>query len=176
MKSFIYLMELEEGFYYIDKTNDINKLSKHDINSKWIDIHKPVQVHKIIEDNEKFPTLGNVLTLVAMKQFGIDNVRGCGYSEVYFSKRTLFYINNFIRNIGGEDNIVKLIEMYDRIRKLNYKIYKCSEILGLNHEELLDNYERLEKDPEFISLDTDKILTRSKKRKLFGNVEFNQNL
>jgi hypothetical protein len=78
----IYTLELEHGKYYVGLAkNSEKRILQHFENngSQWTKIHKPIRVLREIKgdewDEEKH-------TLLAMDEFGIDNVRGGSYCQV----------------------------------------------------------------------------------------------
>ena len=105
---FIYILELEEGKYYVGKTNNpYFRLESHfnSNGSLWTKKYKPIEIiNKIQGDNfdeEKY-------TLLTMDKYGIDNVRGGSYCKVKLSK----------------NDIDKALQT---IRSLMNKCYSCGE-------------------------------------------------
>ena len=86
MKSTIYTLELENGKYYVGRTNvPKQRILKHfqEEGSEWTKLHKPVRILSQVKgdefDEEKY-------TLIAMENYGIDNVRGGSYCKLYLSQ------------------------------------------------------------------------------------------
>lgn len=86
MASNIYIIELENGKYYVGKTNYLQyRLDNHfsGDGSKWTKTYKPIKIIKTIKgdpfDEEKH-------TLLTMDKYGIDNVRGGSYCKFKLSK------------------------------------------------------------------------------------------
>jgi len=84
MKSTIYTLELENGKYYVGRTNvhvPKKRILKHfhEEGSKWTKLHKPIRILSQLKgdefDEEKY-------TLIAMENYGIDNVRGGSYCKI----------------------------------------------------------------------------------------------
>jgi hypothetical protein len=82
MKSTIYTLELENGKYYVGRTNvPKQRILKHfqEEGSKWTKLHKPVRILSQVKgdefDEEKY-------TLIAMENYSIDNVRGGSYCKI----------------------------------------------------------------------------------------------
>jgi hypothetical protein len=82
MKSTIYTLELENGKYYVGRTNvPKQRILKHfqEEGSEWTKLHKPVRILSQVKgdkfDEEKY-------TLIAMENYGIDNVRGGSYCKI----------------------------------------------------------------------------------------------
>ena len=76
----IYVLNLEGGFYYVGKTNDIAKRYQQHLDGKgssWTKIHKPLSISEIkpctsTMDEDKY-------TKEYMIKYGIDKVRGGSY-------------------------------------------------------------------------------------------------
>ena len=82
----IYTLELEEGKYYIGRSNKPNKRILNHFNengSEWTKLYKPIRIISQIKgdefDEEKY-------TLIAMDKYGVDNVRGGSYCKTHFSQ------------------------------------------------------------------------------------------
>jgi cellular nucleic acid-binding protein len=105
----IYTLELENGKYYIGKSNipkqRILQHFKEEGGSEWTKMHKPVKVLSQIKgdafDEEKY-------TLIAMDKYGIDNVRGGSYCKVNLT----------------QDEKDKALQT---IRSITDKCYKCGK-------------------------------------------------
>lgn len=85
----IYILKLTHNKYYIGKTNNLEKrIYQHFSNkgSQWTKRHAPLRVLKVIPDCQ--PEDEDKYTLIYMRRFGIRNVRGGSFSEIYFSNTT----------------------------------------------------------------------------------------
>jgi hypothetical protein len=78
----IYTLECENGKYYVGRTNNIERrVLEHFENrgSEWTKLHKPIRVISVNDgdgfDEEKY-------TLMAMNEYGIDNVRGGSFCRI----------------------------------------------------------------------------------------------
>jgi len=77
---YIYVLELEGGFWYVGRTHELSKrLKKHTFGggSAWTKLHQVKMLHSVHigdEDEERLTTMD------LMKIHGFDKVRGAGYS------------------------------------------------------------------------------------------------
>ena len=82
MTTNIYILRLEEGKYYIGKSNDVlNRYQQH-INgdgSAWTRKYRPLALEKTIEHVSPFEE--DKITKEYMSIYGVDNVRGGAYVE-----------------------------------------------------------------------------------------------
>ena len=76
-----YVLELENGYYYVGKTTNLNlRLAQHWIGNKgalWTRLHKPKKIIRVF--------LGDVereKTVLMMKTHGWQNVRGANWCKV----------------------------------------------------------------------------------------------
>jgi predicted GIY-YIG superfamily endonuclease len=104
----IYTLKLENGKYYIGRSNTpkqriLNHFQEH--GSDWTKLHKPINVLIQVKgdefDEEKH-------TLLAMEKYGIDNVRGGSYCKVQLTQH-------------DKDKALQTI------RSITDKCYKCGE-------------------------------------------------
>lgn len=167
---FVYLMELEHGKYYVGSSNDIDKVQHLDVKSEWMSLHKPIQVLNFwrfpVTDSKGVRT---ILTLLYMREYGINNVRGGGYSEIILQEAALRNIAHYHKYMGSSDELSELKKAYDKVNNINSKIYNSSKILGLSYYDIVGKFDELAENPEFILFDMDSSMTRSKKRRVFGD-------
>lgn len=89
----LYILQLENGKYYVGKTDDVAKrYSEHKSGrgSEWTRLYKPIKMletRKVISEEDE-----NATTKELMKKYGIDNVRGGSFVQKElpdFVKKTL---------------------------------------------------------------------------------------
>ena len=84
---FIYLIECENGKYYVGKTTDCEHRFKQHCNNKgsiWTRLHKPLRIIDVFETEDGFDE--DKYTKKFMNKYGIDNVRGGSYTNIVLSK------------------------------------------------------------------------------------------
>jgi predicted GIY-YIG superfamily endonuclease len=98
----IYILELNDGKYYIGKSNNIHYRYKQHLNgegSEWTKKYHPIRIiHNFISQNE-FDE--DSTTKFYMKKYGIDNVRGGSYCQIIlpeilkeFIQREFYHVDN----------------------------------------------------------------------------------
>lgn len=83
----IYVLKLEDGKYYIGKTNDVESRFQQHIKGKgsaWTRKYRPISVLRTILTSSDFEE--DKVTKEYMAKYGIDNVRGGAYVEVELSE------------------------------------------------------------------------------------------
>jgi putative endonuclease len=81
LKDYVYILLLEDNYYYVGYTNNIYKRMKLHFTGKgsdWTKLHKPIKIIKLLEGNTKTETQE---TLNLMKKKG-SRVRGAGWCDV----------------------------------------------------------------------------------------------
>ena len=87
---YIYALQLENGKYYIGKTNNPRfRLEDHfnSNGSQWTKFHKPLRILELISNCDDYDE--DKITLQYMDKFGIDNVRGGSFVSVKMEKSTI---------------------------------------------------------------------------------------
>ena len=80
--STLYVLQLENGKYYVGKTDDVSRRyaeHKSGKGSEWTKLHKPVKILEIHESKTEEDETR--LTKFLMTKFGVDNVRGGAYCQ-----------------------------------------------------------------------------------------------
>jgi predicted GIY-YIG superfamily endonuclease len=98
----IYTLKLENGKFYIGKTDDPkSRIKAHmkSYGSAWTRMYKPVKVIEVTADCDNFDE--DKYTLKYMKKYGIDNVRGGSFCEPELSDENLVTIDRMIN--GASD-------------------------------------------------------------------------
>jgi len=87
---FIYALQLQEGKYYIGKTNKPQiRLESHfnSHGSEWTKIYKPLKVIELIPNCNDYDE--DKYTRIYMDKYGIHNVRGGSFVSVKLEKSTI---------------------------------------------------------------------------------------
>jgi predicted GIY-YIG superfamily endonuclease len=86
MEDKLYVLQLENGKYYVGKTADVKKRFEQHVSGKgaeWTKIHRPVKLletRRITSEHDE-----NNTTKDLMKKYGMENVRGGAYSTTDIS-------------------------------------------------------------------------------------------
>lgn len=141
MTTNIYILKLEHGFYYIGKTNDIDKRFQQHLSgngSSFTAKHKPLSIEKIYNNVSPFDEDKYVKEYMAI--YGINNVRGGTYvneilddmqiqnlkKEIWSAKdlcikcgRNTHWANscNATTDIDGRNIVDKKHEKYCKVKK-----------------------------------------------------------
>jgi hypothetical protein len=86
MDTTIYILKLQEGKYYVGKTDDVAKRYQQHLKgygSAWTKKYKPISIAKQIENSSPFDEDRYVKEY--MNVFGIQNVRGGSYVQIELS-------------------------------------------------------------------------------------------
>lgn len=87
---YIYVLKLEQGKYYIGKTNNPQFRLENHYNgngSAWTQKYKPLKVIKILQNKDDYDE--DKYTRQYMDKYGIANVRGGSFVKVTLDKSTL---------------------------------------------------------------------------------------
>ena len=99
---FIYIIQLEQGKYYIGKTNNPQfRLESHfnSNGSEWTKIYKPLRVIEVKPNCDDYDE--DKITRQYMDKYGINNVRGGSFVSVKLEKST---INTLKQMSNGTNN------------------------------------------------------------------------
>src|SRR5438477_1115865 len=80
MTTNIYILQLEQGKYYVGKATNVNKRFKEHQNATgavWTSLYKPINISNVVNGASDFDEDRYVKEYMAM--YGIDNVRGGSY-------------------------------------------------------------------------------------------------
>ena len=97
--SCVYILELEDNFYYVGKTtNFANRLLEHlsGKGSEWTKLHRPTTKFTQIETSDEFEEDRQTLRL--MKEHGIDRVRGGSFASPILDDNTKKVIEGMLRS------------------------------------------------------------------------------
>lgn len=87
---YIYTLQLENGKYYVGKTNNPQFRIQNHIHNKasaWTSLHKPIKVLELISDCDDYDE--DKYTRVYMDKYGIQNVRGGSFVSVKLDDATI---------------------------------------------------------------------------------------
>jgi hypothetical protein len=91
---FIYVLQLEQGKYYIGKTNNPTfRLENHfgSNGSAWTKKYKPTKVLELIPDCDDYDE--DKYTRKYMDKYGMDNVRGGSFCEIKLNENNIATLN-----------------------------------------------------------------------------------
>jgi hypothetical protein len=98
----IYILKLEDGKFYVGKTNDPKSRIKAHMElygSAWTSLYKPIRVIEVVPNCDNFDE--DKYTLKYMKIHGTNNVRGGSFCEPELSDENLVTIDRMIN--GASD-------------------------------------------------------------------------
>jgi cellular nucleic acid-binding protein len=115
MSTTIYILELQDGKYYVGKTDNVNKRYQEHVNgygSAWTKKYKPISIIKQITTSSAFDE--DKYTKEYMSKYGIDNVRGGSYVQMSLSefhtealKMEIWGAKDLCRQCGRSGHFVK---------------------------------------------------------------------
>ena len=100
---YIYCLLLEQGKYYIGKTNRPDfRLKDHfkGRGSQWTKLYKPIEVLELIKNCDDYDE--DKYVRIYMDRYGIDNVRGGAFSKIKLSqvaKKQLTYMSRSANDV-----------------------------------------------------------------------------
>lgn len=181
-KSFVYVMKLVGDKYYVGSAKKLTNFCET-VTSGFTSLHKPISVVSTIKlENRTDVSYRTIYTLKYMQKYGIDNVRGGGYSEVNITQSSRDFIVHFLSHLPNlsheDDNNMDVLELYidgyKHAKLIQNKMYKSYRDLGLDYGELKRRINEYENNSEFLFLDTSSVLTRLKKQRIFGSIPFSK--
>jgi predicted GIY-YIG superfamily endonuclease len=99
----IYVLECEDGKYYVGKTNRLleERITEHfeQEGSEWTKLYKPVRVKEAIVNADNYDE--DKYTIKYMKEYGIWNVRGGTFSKPYLPYHQLQTLKEAICNASN---------------------------------------------------------------------------
>jgi hypothetical protein len=112
---FIYVLQLEQGKYYIGKTsNPTFRLENHfsSNGSAWTKKYKPIQVLELIPNCDKYDE--DKYTRKYMDKYGMNNVRGGSFCKIILNESNIATLNqmsngtnNKCFECGSEEHFAK---------------------------------------------------------------------
>ena len=95
---FIYILQLEQGKYYVGKTtNPAIRFKQHfgSSGSAQTNKYKPIKLLELIPNCDHYDEDNNTIKL--MEIYGIDNVRGGSLCEIKLSDNNIITLNQIIK-------------------------------------------------------------------------------
>lgn len=135
----IYILELENNKFYIGNSSNVNKCYEQHLkglDSEFTKIYKPVKIYKIYNNISEFDE--DNYTKLYMKLFGIDNVRGGSYCNIYLTQHQKDLLN------------IELNNACYRCGRVSHFINKCYAKTHINGD-LLINKTNLKSDNNYIN-------------------------
>jgi hypothetical protein len=97
---FIYILQLQNGKYYVGKTSNPSFRLEQHFNadgSNWTKKYKPIKVIDIIPGCDDYDE--DKYTIQFMEKYGINSVRGGSFCEIKLSDTNISTLNQMIRGI-----------------------------------------------------------------------------
>ena len=97
---FIYILQLQNGKYYIGKTSNTSFRLEQHFNadgSNWTKKYKPIKVIDIIPGCDDYDE--DKYTIQYMEKYGVNNVRGGSFCEIKLSDTNISTLNQMIRGV-----------------------------------------------------------------------------
>jgi hypothetical protein len=99
----IYVLKLEQGKYYIGKTNNPQFRLENHCNgngSAWTQKYKPLKVIKILQNKDDYDE--DKYTMQYMDKYGIANVRGGSFVKVNLDKSTTDFLTHMSNSTNNK--------------------------------------------------------------------------
>jgi hypothetical protein len=99
----IYVLKLEQGKYYIGKTNNPQFRLENHCNgngSAWTQKYKPLKVIKILQNKDNYDE--DKYTMQYMDKYGIANVRGGSFVKVNLDKSTTDFLTHMSNSTNNK--------------------------------------------------------------------------
>ena len=139
---FTYILQLQQGKYYIGKTHNPDlRLDDHfhSGGSAWTRLYKPVKIINVIPNCDDYDE--DKYTIKYMSKYGIDNVRGGAFTSSKIDLSTRTHLTQMINGAtdkcfkcGADNHFVKECDKYsddsedDRCESKDAEDdYECSE-------------------------------------------------
>ena len=121
----VYVLKCEHGRYYVGYTADLEaRIDEHSggAGSEWTREHKPLEVVEeyAVHDEQAGKELEKMVTLQHMMKYGVNNVRGAGYTQTrqYLSSGLESIVSNTASALAKDIDWVR--EQFTRSLELHY--------------------------------------------------------
>ena len=162
---FIYVLQLENGNFYVGATNTPLRRIKTHFEGKgpqWTQVNKPIDIYEVKTNCDNYSEQNT--TLDYMKIYGVENVRGGQYTNCQLKKYELQHVNKSINSTDDKcykcrekghyidkcpisilyNNIDKLHITYDKNNKA--KCFICESLINKNELKIVKHYLYYNKD------------------------------
>ena len=96
MQMHIYILLLENDYYYIGESSYFLQAYQQHIDKKacdWTKLHRTITIFKVIQQTKEYTVDDCVVEYI--KKYGIDKVRGGSFSDVVLSPKQLDLLSNY---------------------------------------------------------------------------------
>ena len=132
---YIYILQLEQGKYYIGKTNNPQFRIESHFNfngSAWTKKYKPTKVLELIPDCDEYDE--DKYTRKYMDKYGINNVRGGSFCEIKLNENNIATLNQMSNGTnnrcfvcGSEEHFAKDCNKKEKPIKIDKSNEKSNE-------------------------------------------------
>lgn len=98
-KFYIYILELENGKYYVGRTKNLDERYSQHLNgtgSAWTKKYPPIRRIQVVDNADIYDE--DKYTKICMAQYGINNVRGGAYTQIMLTPEQQSLISSEINN------------------------------------------------------------------------------
>lgn len=78
----VYALLLEDSKFYVGLSRDMEKRFRGGHNSEWTSRYEPIKIHDKFPAKVELKKLEREVTLLYMRRYGWDRVRGAGWTKV----------------------------------------------------------------------------------------------
>jgi len=131
--TFIYILQLEKGKYYVGKTSTPTfRLDQHfnSNGSNWTKKYKPQSLIEVIPNCDDYDE--DKHTIKCMEQYGINNVRGGSFCEIKLSDPNIATLNQMMKGVtdkcyicGSNDHFANDCKNFSIKKDKPYEKEKC---------------------------------------------------
>ena len=137
--SYVYAVKLQSDKYYVGETSDYKIYEKMKMKSLWTTKYKPVQPLVIYDMTNNDFINKFYLTLVCMKRYGIDNVRGGPYCSVELTPEIIRNIGFFMTCFNGSNDFTPAIKQeIENVRMISEEIYRVTSSRNIPYKDLME--------------------------------------